>query len=70
MAERLNNQSREAISLLPTKLKALAEEIEHEAGNSDQSFHDAMCDLYESNPSEYTQEEIETTLTAMGSYWD
>lgn len=70
MSDRLYVKERKLISDLPLKLQKLAEEVEAVSISTDQSFHDAMCDIWESDSSSYNEEEIRMTLEAMGAYWD
>lgn len=70
MSDRLYTKERKVIADLPLKLQKLAEEVEEVSISTDQSFHDAMCDIWESNSSSYTEEEVRMTLEAMGAYWE
>lgn len=71
MSDRLRQQDRVAIAKLPQKLKELAKEIEWKASDLDCSFHDAMCYFCDrGEDKDYSDAEVEKTLTAMGSYWE
>lgn len=70
MGERIPEECKADVAALPDRLRALANEIEVSASNNDQSFYDAMCDMLEMRPTEYTDNERKSVLEAMGSYWD
>ena len=70
MSERISAVEKAAIAKLPEKLQLLCEEVQQTARDTGQSFHDAMCDIEECRPNEYSFEERAEALHAMGSYWD
>ena len=66
---RLNEEDAANVNKLPEALKVLADDIllaSHDTG----SFHDSAVDMLEAGElSDYSDEQVKTTLEAMGSHW-
>lgn len=60
---------RNKINALPKKLQEWAEDVEYKARMTDQSLHDALCDLQEGSD-RLSEEECCRLMEAMDEYWD